>query len=217
MTTSTKVNLIAIAAALLVVAVVAAIAVFRPFSPSREELAAAPPVMAQNTHVLDEAEDGKVTLVEFLDFECEVCGAVYPTIEQLREEYAGRVTFATRYFPIPSHRNSENAAVAVEAAARQNRFEEMYDRMFQTQASWGESQDSKAEVFRGFAQEMGLDMEQYDADVADPSTLERVRFDFDAGVDLGVQGTPTIFVNGEAIQLERIEDIQAALDAALAA
>ena len=154
--------------------------------------------------------------MEFLDFECEVCGAVYPTIEQLREEYAGRVTFATRYFPIPSHRNSENAAVAVEAAARQHRFEEMYDRMFQTQATWGESQDSKADVFRGFAEEIGLDMEQYDADVADPSTLERVRFDFEAGKDLGVQGTPTIFVNGEAIELERIEDIQAAIDAALA-
>lgn len=71
-------------------------------------------------------------------------------------------------------------------------------------------------MFRGFAEEIGLDMQQYDADVADPSTLERVRFDFEAGKDLGVQGTPTIFVNGEAIQLERIEDIQAALDAALA-
>lgn len=139
MKTSTKVNLIAIAAALVVVAVIAAIATFRPFSASREEVAAATPVLAPNTHVLDEAEDGKVTLVEFLDFECEVCGAVYPTIEQLREEYAGQVTFATRYFPIPSHRNSENSAVAVEAAARQHRFEEMYDRMFQTQTNWGES------------------------------------------------------------------------------
>ena len=216
MKTSTKVNLIAIAAAVLVVAVIAAIAIFRPFSASREEVAAATPVLEQNTHVLDEAEDGKVTLVEFLDFECEVCGAVYPHIEQLREEYAGRVTFATRYFPIPSHRNSENAAVAVEAAARQHRFEEMYDRMFQTQASWGESQDSKADVFRGFAEEIGLDLVQYDADVADPSTLERVRFDFEAGKDLGVQGTPTIFINDEAIQLERVEDIRAALDAALA-
>jgi protein-disulfide isomerase len=214
--TSTKVNLIAIGAVVLVVGVIAAIVTFRPFSPSREEIAAPTPVLEQNTHVLDEAADGKVTLVEFLDFECEVCGAVYPTIEQLREEYAGRVTFATRYFPIPSHRNAENAAIAVEAAARQHRFEEMYDRMFQTQASWGESQDSKADVFRGFAEEVGLDLQQYDADVADPSTLERVKFDFDAGMDLGVQGTPTIFVNGEAIQLEQIEDIKAALDAELA-
>lgn len=216
MKTSTKVNVIAISVVVVVVAVIAAISTFRPFSPSREEVAASTAVLEENTHRLDEAADAKVTLVEFLDFECEVCGAVYPTIEELREEYAGRVTFATRYFPIPSHRNSENAAIAVEAAARQDRFEDMYDRMFQTQATWGESQDSKADVFRGFAQELGLDMAQYDADVADPSTAERVQFDFEAGQDLGVQGTPTIFVNDEAIELQRLEDIKAALDAALA-
>jgi len=216
MKTSTKVNLIAIGATIVVVAVIAAIAIFRPFSPSREEVAESTAVLEESTHRLDIAEDGKVTLVEFLDFECEVCGAVYPVIEELREEYAGRVTFATRYFPIPSHRNSQNAAIAVEAAARQDRFEDMYDQMFLTQASWGESQDSKAAVFRGFAEELGLDMDQFDADVADPSTAERVQFDFDAGVDLGVQGTPTIFVNGDAIELQRVEDIKAALDAALA-
>jgi len=216
MKTSTKVNVIAISVVVVVVAVIAAISTFRPFSPSREEVAASTAVLEENTHRLDETADAKVTLVEFLDFECEVCGAVYPTIEELREEYAGRVTFATRYFPIPSHRNSENAAIAVEAAARQDRFEDMYDRMFQTQATWGESQDSKADVFRGFAQELGLDMAQYDADVADPSTAERVQFDFEAGQDLGVQGTPTIFVNDEAIELQRLEDIKAALDAALA-
>lgn len=216
MKTSTKINLIAIAAVLVVIGIIAAITVFRPFSPTREEVAVATPVLAPNTHRLDIADDGKVTLVEFLDFECEVCGAVYPHIEDLREEYAGRVTFATRYFPIPSHRNSENAAVAVEAAARQHRFEDMYDQMFQTQATWGESQDSKAALFRDFAQEIGLDMDQYDADVADPSTLERVRFDFEAGVSLGVQGTPTIFVNDELLKLEHIDDIKAALDAALA-
>ena len=216
MKTSTKVNLIAIGAVVLIVAIIAAITTFRPFSPSREEVAATTAVLEENTHRLDVAENGEVTLVEFLDFECEVCGQVYPTIEELREEYAGRVTFATRYFPIPSHRNSKNAAIAVEAAAQQDRFEDMYDQMFQTQASWGESQDSKADVFRGFAEELGLDMAQFDADVADPATAERVDFDFQAGQDLGVQGTPTIFVNDEAIDLQRLDDIKAALDAALA-
>lgn len=211
----TKVNLTVGAAVLLGIGAVFLIPALQeepqPVGPS-----ATSSVLQSNTHRLDVASDGKVTLVEFLDFECEVCGAVYPYIEQAREDYAGRVTFATRYFPIPGHRNSETSAVAVEAAAQQGQFEAMYDKMFQTQATWGESQDSKADVFRIFAEEIGLDLEQYDADVADPATVARVRSDFDAGRELGVEGTPTIFVNDERIVLERPEDITAALDAALA-
>ena len=216
MKTITKINLGVSAAVLLVVAAVIAVTTSQS-TPATESPAAAVSTLESNTHRLDVAADGEVTLVEFLDFECEVCGAVYPYIEQLREEYAGQVTFATRYFPLPGHRNSENAAVAVEAAAQQDQFEAMYDKMFQTQATWGESQDSKADLFRTFAEEIGLDLEQYDADVADPETLERVQSDFTAGRELGVEGTPTIFVNDEMIELQQLEDIKAALEAALAA
>jgi protein-disulfide isomerase len=212
--TITKINLGVAAAAVLTIAAV--IAVTSSQSAPATESSAGASALAPDTHRLDVAADGQVTLVEFLDVECEVCGAVYPYIEQLREEYAGEVTFATRYFPLPGHRNSENAAVAVEASAQQDQFEAMYDMMFQTQASWGESQDSQAELFRTFADDIGLDLEQYDADVADPVTLERVQADFTAGRELGVTGTPTIFVNDELIELQKLEDIKAALDAALA-
>lgn len=89
-----------------------------------------------------------VTLVEFLDFACEAYGAAYPFIEQLREQYDGEVTFAVRYFPLPSHKNANNAAYAVESAARQGKFEQMYKRPYDTQIEWGASQDSKAALFR---------------------------------------------------------------------
>ena len=216
MKTVTKVNIGVCAAVLLAVAAVLAITGQPAAVPAAPTTTSQPSAIAENTHRLDIATDGTVTLVEFLDFECEVCGAVYPYIEQLREEYAGQVTFATRYFPIPGHRNSETSAVAVEAAARQDQFEAMYQKMFQTQATWGESQDSKAELFRTFADELGLDLEQYDADVADPTTLDRVQSDFDAGRALGVTGTPTIFVNDVKIILEKPEDLTAAIEAALA-
>jgi protein-disulfide isomerase len=173
-------------------------------------------VIEENSHRLDVADDGKVTVVEFLDFECEVCGAVYPAIEQLREEYAGRVTFVVRYFPIPGHQNSMNAAIAVEAAAQQGQFEAMYSQMFDTQAEWGEQQVSKADLFRSFADELGLDLAEYDAAVADPATQERVQTDFDAGLDLGVEGTPTFFVNNEKLTIESIDDLRGAFDQALA-
>lgn len=215
MKTSSKWN-IGIAAALVVAATAAIVIAFvQPFAENPAE-AETMSVIEENSHRLDVADDGKVTVVEFLDFECEVCGAVYPAIEQLREEYAGRVTFVVRYFPIPGHQNSMNAAIAVEAAAQQGQFEAMYSQMFDTQAEWGEQQVSKADLFRSFADELGLDLAEYDAAVADPATQERVQTDFDAGLDLGVEGTPTFFVNNEKLTIESIDDLRGAFDQALA-
>lgn len=175
----------------------------------------ASPTVAEDSHRLTDPEGSTVTFVEFLDFECEVCGAVYPSIERLKAEYADRVTFVVRYFPIPGHRNSMTSAVAVEAAAKQGRFEDMYQRMFTTQAEWGEQQDSKAEMFRGFAEDLGLDLAAYNAAVADPATETRVRADFDAGRSLGVNGTPTIFINDRLVEFRSEADLRDALQRAL--
>lgn len=168
-----------------------------------------------DSHRLDTADDGKVTLVEFLDFECESCRAAYPFVEQLREQYAGEVTFVLRYFPIPSHTNANNAAYAVESAARQGKLEEMYRRMYDTQAEWGESQDSKAALFRTFAEDLGLDMAQYDADVASPEVAARVRKDVNDGVRLGVTGTPSFYLNGEPLTPSTTDEFVEAIDEAL--
>lgn len=172
-------------------------------------------VVRQDSHVLDEAGEGAPVLVEFLDFECEACLAAYPLVEQVRKEYAGELTFVVRYFPIDGHANSMNAAVAVEAAAQQGRFEDMYERMYQTQPEWGEQQESKAPLFRQFAQELGLDIEAYDAAVVDPATQQRVEQDRQDGMALGVQGTPTFFLDGEPMQLTSAEDFRAQIDAAV--
>jgi protein-disulfide isomerase len=172
-------------------------------------------LVRENSHRLSTAADGRVTFVEFLDFECEACGAAYPVIEQLRAEYAGRVTFVARYFPISSHVNAENAAVAVEAAAQQGRFEAMYQRMFETQGTWGEQQISQAPLFRQFAADLGLDMAAFDTAVADPATLERVRADQRDGQAAGVQGTPTFFLNGERLNPRSMDDLRTALDRVL--
>ena len=169
-----------------------------------------------DSHTLSVAADGKVTFVEFLDFECEACRAAYPVVEQLRAEYGDRVTFVVRYFPIPSHANAENAAIAVEAASGQGRFEAMYQRMYETQAEWGEQRESKAEVFRGFAADLGLDLAAYDAAVADPATRERVLRDQADGEAAGVTGTPTFFLDGRRLEPRSVDDLRAALDAALA-
>ena len=174
------------------------------------------PVVRKDSHRLSTAADDRVTLVEFLDFECEACKAAYPFVEQLRNDYDGRVTFVARYFPMPGHANAENAAVAVEAAAQQGRYEDMYHRMYETQTEWGERQDSQADVFRGFAEGMGLDMADYDAAVGDPTTLERVLRDREDGLALGVEGTPTFFLNGEKVEAQITDEFIELIDAALA-
>lgn len=182
-------------------------------TPERDAAAAA--VVREDSHVLNRAPDEKAVLVEFLDFECEVCRAYYPTVEQLREQHGDELTVVMRYFPIPAHTNSTNAAVAVEAAAAQGQLEPMYQRMYETQAEWGEAQDSRADVFRGFAQELGLDMNAYDAAVADPATTERVRSDFDEGRALGVGGTPTFFLDGEKLEVTSPEGLAQAVQGVL--
>lgn len=171
---------------------------------------------APDTHRLSGGDGATVTVVEFIDFECEVCAAVHPLVEDLRVEYAGQVEFAFRYFPMPGHVNSGTAALAVEAAAQQDQLEPMYHRMFETQAQWGEQQVSTADVFRGFADDLGLDLAAYDAAVADPATSARVQSDVDAGLALGVRGTPTFFVDDTMVELRTEDDLRDAIEEALA-
>ncbi|WP_329295849.1 DsbA family protein [Streptomyces pseudovenezuelae] len=154
----------------------------------------------ESSHRLSQPKKSELTIVEFLDFECEGCGAMYPIVEKLREEYGHRVTFVARYFPMPGHRNGELAARTAEAAARQGKFEEMYTKLFTTQKEWGESQEWKEDVFRGYARQLGLDMGRFDADLADPEVAGRVQDDQSDGLGLGVQGTPTFVVDGTRIQ-----------------
>jgi protein-disulfide isomerase len=175
-----------------------------------------PRIVRPNSHVLQQGpEDGPV-LVEFLDFECEACGALYPAIEQLRQDFAGQVTFVIRYFPLPGHLNSRNAAHAVEAAARQGQLEAMYSMMFETQASWGESQDDQSPLFRTYAQQIGLDMAQFDQDVASPEVAARVEADFQDAQSLGLSGTPSLFLDGETLQPRTMGDFTNALERAVA-
>ncbi|MFE5917642.1 DsbA family protein [Streptomyces sp. NPDC056468] len=195
-----------IVAAVLVAGFAAAFGSYLLFSPDHRrsagldvQPAAKPLPVRDSSHRLTEPKKSELTLVEFLDFECEACGAYFPAVEQLREEYGDRVTFVTRYFPMPGHRNGDLAARTAEAAARQGKFEEMYNKLFTTQKEWGESQESKKSVFRGYAKDLGLDMNRFDADLTDPKVAARIQEDQRDGLGLGVQGTPTFFVDGARI------------------
>ncbi|PWK82158.1 protein-disulfide isomerase [Lentzea atacamensis] len=169
-----------------------------------------------DSHKLSAPTSSKVTVVEFLDLECEACRAAFPGVEKLREEYGDRVTFVMRYFPVPAHKNAELAARSVEAAFKQDKLEAMYRKMYETQESWGDQRVDHRNTFLGFARELGLDMAKFEKDLDDPATLDRVVKDRTDGTALGVRGTPTFFINGTQFTGRPSYDgLKAAIDQAL--
>ena len=211
MKTSVKATLIAIAVAvvLLIVGLVFALTQ-RPPAPDVADDGSLQTVRP-DSHVLDEGGADAVTVVEFLDFECEACGAFYPIVEDLRAQFSGDITYVVRYFPLPGHVNSTQAALAAEAAAQQDRFEDMYHRLLGAQTEWSHSDVETPEVFRAFAEELGLDMAAYDAAIADPATLARIEADKKDGEALGITSTPSFFVDGVYVQLEKWDDVEEAI------
>ncbi|GKV71865.1 MULTISPECIES: DsbA family protein [Pseudarthrobacter] len=205
---------------LLAAAVGAGLIWYAVFTFNKPEPAALQPVadaqvVREDSHRLTTPATEKAQLVEFLDFECEACGAAAPLVEELKKEYGDRITFVNRYFPLPSHKNSGQAALAVEAAAQQGKYEQMAAKMFETQPQWGEKQDFQNALFRTFAEKLGLDMEKYDAAMAAEETKERIRKDIADGKALGVTGTPTFFLNGEKLTLNTEAEFRQKLDDAV--
>lgn len=182
--------------------------------PAQNPQASADPnlLARENSVMLDTNANSQVQIVEFLDFECEACGAFYPVMEEFRASNAENIDYVVRYFPLPSHLNSMNAAIAAESANQQGQFEDMYNQLFTTQVEWGESQESQAPLFRSYAEEIGLDMAAYDQAVADPATQARIQADIDDGIALGVDSTPTFFINGQVADFEGIQTAQDVLD-----
>lgn len=159
-------------------------------------------------------KNAKVTVVEFLDPECESCRAMYPMVKHLLSEYEGRVRFVVRYMPF--HGNSLYAAGALEAAGEQGRYWEMLETLFRNQPAWGSHHHPKPELIPGYAREVGLDMQAFERSVAAGAHRQIVETDHADGKTLGVTGTPTFFVNGRLLQRLGYETLKALIDEELA-
>ncbi|MEV4989403.1 DsbA family protein [Pseudarthrobacter sp. LMD1-1-1.1] len=203
-------KIIWIALALIVLGGVAWYAIFAATKPQQ----AAPPsagaeqLVRADSHRLTAPAEEKARLVEFLDFECPSCGAVHPFVEELKAEFGDRITFVNRYFPLSAHPNSGQAALAAEAAAQQGQYQQMAAKLFENQSQWAGSQQSQAPLFRTYAGQLGLDLAQFDAVVADQKTEDRILADIADGNALGVTGTPTFFLNGEKLTLSTKADFR---------
>jgi protein-disulfide isomerase len=141
-----------------------------------------------------------ITVVEFSDFECPHCAHAHPILEQLVREHDGDVRVVYKNYPLEGHVHAREAARAAIAAQHQGKFWEMHDRLFDNQEHL-----EQADIER-YATELGLDMARFHADLEDEVTEARVAADRALGTQLGVQGTPTLFVNGRPY-LEPIESL----------
>jgi protein-disulfide isomerase len=167
------------------------------------------PVAEDRDHIQGPA-DAEVTLVEYGDFECPYCGGAYPIIKEVQARMGDRLRFVFRNFPIStSHPHAEQAAEAAEAAAGQGRFWQMHDLLFENQRRL------RDQDLRAYAEQAGLDLQQFDTELAEHVHAARVREDFMSGVRSGVNGTPTFFINGVRHDGSyEVEALLAALDRA---
>jgi protein-disulfide isomerase len=148
------------------------------------------PVSDERDHVQG-PPDAPATLVEYGDYECPYCGAAYPIIKKVQAAMGDRLRFVFRNFPIStSHPHAEEAAEAAEAADSQGRFWQMHDLLYENQ------RHLRDEDLRAYAEQLGLDVELFDKELAEHVHAERVHEDFMSGVRSGVNGTPTFFING---------------------
>jgi protein-disulfide isomerase len=149
------------------------------------------PEVSDKDHASGSAK-APVTLVEYGDYECPHCKRAYPIIKDIQERLGKRLRFVFRNFPLnESHPHAFMAAVSAEAAAKQDKFWEMHDIIY-------EHQDHlEMDDLLDYAKQIGLDIRQFAKDLRDKTVSSKVEDDFDSGLRSGVNGTPTFFINGK--------------------
>ena len=145
------------------------------------------------------AQDGKVTMVEFGDFQCPACGAYEPLVRQVTKDNSSILKVVFRNFPLTQiHQNALLAAKAAEAAGLQGKFWEMHDILYDKQAEWSETLNARDFIIT-YATTIGLNVNKFTKDLDNKSIEDKILAEYKEGVSFGVGGTPTFFVNGKKI------------------
>lgn len=156
----------------------------------------------------------RVTVVEWFDPECESCRAMHPAIGRIIADYSDRVQFVFRYMPY--HSGSMFAASALEEAHELGKFAEALHILFERQPEWGDHHHPRPELIPTYLTEIGIPAENLNLDAVIAKHGEKVRMDEADGNTVGVQGTPTFFINGQRLLTLGEEPLRQAIDQALA-
>jgi protein-disulfide isomerase len=169
----------------------------------------------ESMHVRGPAQ-APVTLEEFGDFQCPPCGMLSGPLQEMEKDYGPKLRVIFRNFPFPNHEHALEAAYAAEAAGLQGRYWEMHDLLYKEQANWSKAPDAK-QRFVSYAKILGLEMDRFETDVAGPTVKARVTADQERGKSLGVNATPSIFINNQGVPPTSLNPtaLRAAIDEAL--
>lgn len=150
-------------------------------------------------HVLGE-ETAPVTVVEFSDFQCPACRSVALTLDGLLVKHEGKIKFIYRHFPLTSiHKNALAASIASEAADGQGKFWEYSKALFDNQNTW-EQLGNPQDLFVNLAKEVGVaDLDKFKSEISRQLKKDLILADMSFGNQLGINATPTFFVNGKKV------------------
>jgi protein-disulfide isomerase len=176
----------------------------------------APPVFRADISVAGEpfkgAEKAPLTVVKFEDFQCPFCKQVQPTFNELLSRYNGKVRLVHKDLPLESiHPQARQAAEAARCAYEQGKFWEYHDKLYAT------SPKASGDDLKSYAKEVGLNVDSFDRCFTSGKYKAVVQQDLNEGVQLGLTGTPTIFINGREISgNQSLEAFEAIIDEELA-
>ncbi|MEK6287928.1 MAG: thioredoxin domain-containing protein [Acidobacteriota bacterium] len=150
-----------------------------------------------------------VTIVEFTDYECPSCAATQAVLEEVAKEYGDKVKLVARHFPLDMHKHAFKAAEAAEAAREQGKYWEYVTILFTNQRAL------EVEKLKEYASQSGLDRKKFDAALDSGKFSDRVKRDMADGDKIGVDSTPTVFINGKLAREKTREALKQAIEAAL--
>jgi len=151
----------------------------------------------------------RVTVIEFTDFQCPSCAQQHPVVERIMKEFGDRVRLVVRDFPLSQHAEALKAAEAAEAAREQGKYWEYVAVLFRNQSALG------VDKLKQYATELGLDRARFDSSLDSGKFAEKVQRDVLDGRKLGVNGTPTLYVNGKRVSDRSYEALKATIESSL--
>ena len=164
-------------------------------------------------------DDAPVQIVEFADFECGACQAVYPQIEELLNEYKGAIRYSLRHFPLdiscnkrinrPMHLHACKLAELAQCAGAQGRFWEVVPILYEIGSQIGSDESLLVPALRGEFPGINLDREEFKRCLDSGSQRGVIAGDIDVADSLGLSGTPSFWINGRRVQRPNVEGIRA--------
>lgn len=143
--------------------------------------------------------DAPIVIVEWADFECPFCASASPALDAKVKQFPGAIKLVFKNYPLPAHKNAELAARASMAAKLQGKFWEMHRALFEQHGKLDEA------TIRRIAQTIGLDMKRFNEDVSSEAVADAVAADRKQANAIGLEGTPTIYINGRLFDLNQFD------------